>query len=245
MRAAPPWRPDAAFVLAAGLGTRMRHLSATLPKPLVPLAGVPLIDRVLDRIADAGIPRAVVNVHYKADALEAHLAARTRPAIQISDERGELLETGGGVMKAWPLLGAAPFLIHNSDSVWIERGVRNLDALCDAWNPDRMDSLMLLAPRETSLGYDGHGDFNLEPDGRLVRRGAAQHAPFVFAGVSIAHPRLFDGAPSGAFSLNRVWDKAIAHGRLSGVVLDGTWMHVGTPEAVIEAERLLEDANAS
>ncbi len=244
MSQALPWRPHAAFVLAAGLGTRMRHLSATLPKPLVPLNGIALIDRVLDRVRDAGIARAVVNVHYMADVLEAHLAARTRPAIYISDERGELLDTGGGVMTAWRKLGAAPFLIHNSDSVWIEREVCNLDALCDAWNPDTMDCLMLLAERTTSLGYDGHGDFNLAADGRLVRRGAAPDAPYVFAGVSIAHPRLFDQAPTGAFSLNTVWDRAIAHGRLYGVALAGTWMHVGTPEAVVEAEHLLRAADA-
>jgi N-acetyl-alpha-D-muramate 1-phosphate uridylyltransferase len=232
-----PWRPHAAFVLAAGLGTRMRHLSATLPKPLVPLNGVALIDRVLDRIADAGIGTAVVNVHYMADALEAHLAKRARPHVAISDERGLLLETGGGVMQAWPQLSRGPFLIHNSDSVWVEGAGHTLDRLCDAFDRDRMDSLMLLAPTTTSLGYDGSGDFAMDPDGRLIRRGSAASAPYVFAGVQIAHPRMFDGAPTGAFSLNRVWDRAIAAGRLYGLVLDGIWMHVGTPEAVLEAER--------
>jgi N-acetyl-alpha-D-muramate 1-phosphate uridylyltransferase len=235
----PRWRPHAAFVLAAGLGTRMRHLSETLPKPMVPLNGVPLIDRVLDRIADAGIGRAVVNVHYLADVLEAHLSARLRPDITISDERGLLLDTGGGVIQAWPQLCAGPFLIHNSDSVWIERAGVAIDRLCGAFDPDTMDSLMLLAPTATSLGYDGHGDFDLEADGRLSRRGTRAEVPYVFAGVSIAHPRLFAGHSEGRFSLNKVWDRAIGNGRLHGHVLDGIWMHVGTPEAVTDAERLM------
>ena len=244
MTDAPGAKPHAAFVLAAGLGTRMRSLSATMPKPMVPLAGVPLIDRVLDGIADAGIARAVVNVHYLADMLEAHLAGRTRPAIVISDERGELLDTGGGVMKAWPQLNAGPFLIHNSDSVWIEGTGRNLDRLCAAFDPGAMDCMMLLAPIARSIGYDGAGDFNLDSVGRLSRRIEGRQTPFVFAGVSIAHPRLFDDAPRGRFSLNTVWDRAIDRGRLFGVRLDGIWMHVGTPEAVAEAERRmdLEDA---
>jgi N-acetyl-alpha-D-muramate 1-phosphate uridylyltransferase len=241
-----PWRPHAALVLAAGLGTRMRHLSQTLPKPLVPLAGVPLIDRVLDRIAVAGIPTAIVNVHYMADLLESHLATRSRPKIVISDERGELLETGGAVMKAWPKLKSGPFLIHNSDSVWIEGVGSNLDRLCRAWNPDRMDSLMLLAPAAHSIGYEGSGDFDMDGDGRLTRRKPGHQSPFVFAGVSIAHPKLFADAPTGAFSLNPLWNRAIEAQRLYGVRMDGTWMHVGTPEAVAEAERRLtrEDSHA-
>lgn len=246
MTSSPPWRPHAAFVLAAGLGTRMRHLSDTLPKPLVPLNGITLIDRALDRISDAGISRAVVNLHYMADALEAHLVKRSRPALIISDERGQLLETGGGVMQAWPHLKSGPFLIHNSDSVWIEGVGSNLDRLCQAWNPGTMDSLMMLAPIAHSIGYEGDGDFDMEGDGQLMRRGAGRQSPFVFAGVSIAHPRLFDDAPQGAFSLNRVWNRAIEAGRLYGMRMDGTWMHVGTPEAVLEAERRLtrEEAHA-
>ncbi len=241
-----PWRPQAALVLAAGLGTRMRHLSNTLPKPLVPLNGVPLIDRVLDRIAQAGIPRAVVNVHFMADLLETHLAARMRPAIVISDERGQLLETGGAVMKAWPHLKSGPFLIHNSDSVWIEGVGANLDRLTQAWNPAVMDTLMLLAPTAHSIGYEGDGDFDMDGDGRLARRKPGHQSPFVFAGVSIAHPKLFADAPTGAFSLNPLWNRAIEAQRLYGVRMDGTWMHVGTPEAVAEAERRLtrEEAHA-
>ena len=245
MSSDPAWRPQTAFVLAAGLGSRMRHLTGAIPKPLVPLKGKALIDRVLDQIAAAGIPRAVVNVHYLAGVLEAHLAGRIRPSITISDERGLLLETGGGVIKAWPHLQAGPFLIHNSDTVWIEGKERNLDRLCAAWNPESMDGLMLLASRTHALGYDGDGDFDMDANGRLIRRAAGGDAPFVFAGVSIAHPRLFDGAPTGAFSLNRVWDTAIAQGRLHGVRLDGIWMHVGTPEAVSEAERRMDHEQAT
>ena len=245
----PDWRPHAAFVLAAGLGSRMRHLTHDIPKPMVPLNGVPLIDRVLDRIADAGIPRAVVNVHYLADVLQPYLATRTRPALTISDERGCLLDTGGGVMNAWPQLNAGPFLIHNSDSVWVEDQTNarssNLVSLCAAWNPDLMDSLMLLAPLANSIGYDGDGDFDMDDTGRLSRRKPGATSPYVFAGVSIAHPRLFEDAPTGAFSLNTVWNKAIASGRLYGVALSGTWLHVGTPEAVLEAERRIDREHAS
>lgn len=230
-------RPTTAFVLAAGLGNRMRPLTDDKPKPMVPLAGRPLIDHVLDRLAAAGITRAVVNVHYKAEVLLAHLSSREAPRIAVSDERAELLETGGGVVKARALIGDAPFLVHNSDTVWLEHGVANLDRLIGAWDRLRMDSLLLLAERTRSIGYDGAGDFELAADGRVSRRQKGQATPFVFAGVSIAHPRLIEGAPAGAFSLNLLWDRAIAAGRLYGVVLDGLWMHVGTPEALVEAEQ--------
>lgn len=229
-------RPTTAFVLAAGLGQRMRPLTDDKPKPMVALAGRPLIDHVLDRLAASGITDAVVNVHYKADVLLAHLAQRTRPRIAISAERGELLETGGGVVKARALLGPRPFLIHNSDTVWLERGAANISRLIEAWDPQRMDSLLLIAERVRSIGYDGAGDFDLGADGRLSRRRKGTETPYVFAGVSIAHPRLLEGAPSGAFSLNVLWDRAIANSRVFGIVLDGLWMHVGTPEAVIDAE---------
>lgn len=234
-------RPRVAFVLAAGLGKRMRPLTDDKPKPMVKLGGKPMIDHVLDRLGDAGIARAVVNVHYKAEVLLAHLASRTRPAIDISDERGELLETGGGVVKALPMLGDAPFVIHNSDTVWLERGVANIARLIDAWQPSSMDSLLLLAERSRSIGYDGVGDFHLASDGRLRRRAKGEETPYVFAGVSIAHPRLLEGAPAGAFSLNVPWDRAMAAGRLYGIVLDGLWMHVGTPEALAEAEQRIAE----
>jgi MurNAc alpha-1-phosphate uridylyltransferase len=239
------WRPEAAMVLGGGLGKRMLPLTKDIPKPLVRLKGRPLIDHVLDRIAAAGVKRAVVNVHYCADKLEAHVKKRTRPEIVISDERQQLLDTGGGVLKALPLLGKDAFLIHNSDSVWIEGVGSNLERLFSVWDPGTMDSLMLLASAATSLGYDGAGDFDMDKDGRLTRRGERQLTPFVFTGVSIAHPRMFQGAPQGPFSINALWDAAIDNGRLFGIRLDGLWMHVGTPEALIEAERWIESEDVA
>ncbi len=235
-------RPTSAFVLAAGKGERMRPLTETRPKPLVAVAGTPLIDQVLDRLADAHITDAIVNVHYLADQIEDHLRTRKTPKITISDERGQLLDTGGGVAKALPKLGNAPFLIHNSDSIWVEGMGSNLDRLIDAWDDATMDSLMLVAPTATSVGYDGAGDFQMDASGRLTRQTGARLAPFVFAGVSIAHPRLFDGAPKGAFSLNRPWNAAIEKGRLFGVRLEGIWMHVGTPSAIAEAENAIANS---
>jgi N-acetyl-alpha-D-muramate 1-phosphate uridylyltransferase len=232
-------RPTSAFVLAAGKGERMRPLTNTIPKPLVQLGGRPLIDHVLNRLSAAGIRKAVINVHYLADKLEKHLAHRSAPKIVISDERKELLDTGGGVLHALPKLGHAPFIIHNSDSVWIEGLGSNLDRLLEAWDEKAMDSLMLVAPLAASIGYDGLGDFHMDPVGRLTRQSGAKMAPFVFAGVSIAHPRLFDGAPQGPFSLNRLWNDAISKGRLYGLRLEGIWMHVGTPQALAEAEAAL------
>jgi MurNAc alpha-1-phosphate uridylyltransferase len=234
-----------AFVLAAGKGERMQPLTDKMPKPLVRLAGKPLIDRVLDRIAEAGIPRAVVNVHYRAEQIEQHLAGRKNPKIVISDERAALLDTGGGVVKALPELGPKPFLIHNSDSVWIEGLGSNLTRLIDNWNEQAMDGLLLVAPAAASIGYSGRGDFHMDATGRLTRQSGPRIAPFVFSGVSIAHPRLFDGAPKGAFSLNTVWDRAMGAGRLHGLRLEGIWMHVGTPEAVAEAERAIADSMTS
>lgn len=231
-------RPETAMVLAAGLGQRMRPLTDTIPKPLVPLAGRPLVDHVLDRIAAAGIGRAVVNVHYRADLLVRHLEARTRPQIVISDERDALLDTGGGVRRALPLLGGRPFLVHNSDTVWIE-ATSNLSRLAAAWDDARMDALLLLADRATSLGYTGVGDFELGDDGRVVRRPAGATVPYVFAGASIASPRLLAGTEEGRFSLNVVWDRAMAAGRLYAVVLHGIWMHVGDPKALADAEALI------
>lgn len=236
-----PERPHTAFVLAAGMGSRMRHLTADRPKPMVSLGGRALIDHVLDRLAAAGVGRAVVNVHYKAEVLMVHLRARVRPQIVISDERAQLLDTGGGVVAARDLIGSHPFFIHNSDTVWTER-ISNLDRMIRAWDPSRMDSLLLLAECSASIGYDGAGDFVLHGDGRLSRRQGGAQVPHVFAGVSIAHPRLLEGAPAGPFSLNVPWDRAIAAGRLYGVVLEGLWMHVGTPEALTEAEERIAHA---
>ncbi|GJD47636.1 N-acetylmuramate alpha-1-phosphate uridylyltransferase [Methylobacterium crusticola] len=226
-----------AFVLAAGLGKRMRPITATVPKPLVEVAGRALIDHALDRIAECGIREAVVNVHYLADLMEAHLDRRRGgPAIVVSDERERLLETGGGVRKALPLLGEAPFLILNSDSFWLEGPRPNLRRLAAAWDPGRMDMLLLVASAATSLGYDGAGDFHMDGDGRLQRRAEREVAPFVYAGVAITKPGLFAGTPDGPFSLNLLFDRAIAAERLYGLRLDGQWLHVGTPEALAQAE---------
>ena len=226
-----------AFVLAAGLGKRMRPVTATVPKPLVAVAGKALLDHALDRAAEAGIETAIVNVHYLPDLIEGHLARRTQgPAIQVSDERAALLETGGGIRKALPLLGAAPFVVLNSDSFWLEGPAPNLRRLIDAWDPQRMDALLLVAPTATSLGYDGAGDFVMDADDRLERRGARAVAPFIYAGVAILQPGLFADTPEGAFSLNLLFDRAIAAGRLSGMRLDGQWLHVGTPDAIRAAE---------
>lgn len=237
--------PTSAFVLAAGKGERMRPLTQAVPKPLVPLAGKQLIDHVLDRLAAAGITRAVVNVHHLAGQIEKHVASRESPKVVISDERDALLDTGGGVLRALPKLGPAPFLIHNSDSVWIEGIGSNLERLMDGWDDAAMDSLMLVAPVATSIGYEGSGDFHMDATGRLTRQSGARVAPFVFAGVSIAHPRLFDGAPQGPFSLNRLWDRAIEKGRLFGVRLEGVWMHVGTSQAVADAEAAIAESSNS
>jgi MurNAc alpha-1-phosphate uridylyltransferase len=236
----------AAMVLAAGLGERMRPLTLTIPKPLVPLAGRPLIDHVLDRLARAGVRTAIVNVHYLPDLLEAHLAARKdhAPEILVSDERGLLLDTGGGAKKALPLLGRGPFFIHNADSVWSEGAAPALPRMLKLWDPALMDCLLLLAPVATSIGYNARGDFSMAPDGKLARRGERQVVPFAFAGVSLCDERLFEEAPEGRFSLNLLWDRALAKGRLFGVRLDGTWMHVGTPEALAEAETLFEREGA-
>lgn len=232
--ASPPIRR--AMVLAAGLGQRMRPITDTLPKPLVKIGGKAMLDHMLDRLADAGVEDAVVNVHHLAGQVEAHVAGRARPRIAISDERAELLETGGGVKKALPLLGAAPFFHVNSDALWRETGRPAMHVMSEAWDPARMDMLLLLAERKTSLGFDGAGDFFLGEDGRLTRRGAAERAPWIYAGVAILKPELFADTPEGPFSLNLLFDRAIARGRLFGEVLEGRWLHVGTPEAIAPAE---------
>jgi MurNAc alpha-1-phosphate uridylyltransferase len=235
-----------AMVLAAGLGERMRPLTLRMPKPLVPLAGKPLIDHVLDKLAAVGVTTAIVNVHYLPEQLEAHLAARRGgpPETLVSDERGVLLDTGGGVKKALPLLGHGPFFIHNADSVWSEGATPALARMLRLWNPAEMDCLLLLAPAATSIGYAARGDFSMAPDGRLARRAEGEVVPFAFAGVSLCDERLFKDAPQGRFSLNLLWDKALARGKLYGMRMDGRWMHVGTPEALAEAESLFEREGA-
>jgi N-acetyl-alpha-D-muramate 1-phosphate uridylyltransferase len=235
-----------AMVLAAGFGERMRPLTLSVPKPLVPLAGRPLIDHVLNRLAASGVKTAIVNVHYLPEQLEAHLAARQGrpPEILVSDERGVLLDTGGGAKKALPLLGRGPFFIHNADSVWSEGAAPALSRMLRLWNPAEMDCLLLLAPAATSIGYAARGDFSMGADGRLARRAEGEVVPFAFAGVSLCDERLFKDAPEGRFSLNVLWDRALAKGKLYGMRMDGRWMHVGTPEALAEAETLFERAGA-
>jgi len=231
--------PNSAIVLAAGLGTRMRPYNGHIPKPLVAVGGKSLIDYGLDRLADSGVERAVVNVHHLADAVEGHLAARNKPRIAISDERGELLGTGGGIAKALPKLGPAPFFLVNSDTLWLDGVKPNFARLADAFDAAAMDALLLLAPTTGSLGYEGRGDYAMLQDGRLRRRGENEVVPFIYAGAAILSPALFADAPSGAFGLTLLFDRAGANGRLFGLRLEGIWMHVGTPEAVAAAEAAL------
>ncbi len=236
-------KPNHAIVLAAGLGTRMRPYNGHVPKPLVQIGGKSLIDYSLDRLADAGVDRVVVNVHHLADALERHLASRRRPHIVISDERTELLGTGGGIAKALPQLGDAPFFLVNSDTVWLDGVKPNFARLAEAFDSATMDALLLLAPTTNSIGYSGRGDFAMLPDGRLRRRGEREVVPFVYAGAAILSPALFAGAPAGAFPLTPLFDRAGAKDRLFGLRLEGLWMHVGTPEAVAAAEAALAAAH--
>jgi MurNAc alpha-1-phosphate uridylyltransferase len=229
-------KPTKAMVLAAGLGLRMRPLTEQMPKPLVQVAGRALLDHVLDKLGVAGVSEAIVNVHYLPDQIIDHVAGRTGPRVTISDERDEVLGTGGGVVRALPLLGAAPFFLVNADTLWID-GVRaNLARLAEAFDPARMDVLLLMAPTASSIGYDGSGDYAMLPDGALRKRREHQLVPFVYAGAAILSPALFAAAPSGEFPLVKMFDAANAQERLFGLRLDGVWMHVGTPDAVQAAE---------
>jgi MurNAc alpha-1-phosphate uridylyltransferase len=228
--------PKTAMVLAAGMGTRMRPLTDKKPKPLVEVAGRALIDHVLDRLAEASVARAVVNVHYLAEQIERHLATRTKPRIVISDERGLLLGTGGGLVKALPELGSAPFFLINSDTIWIDGVQPNLARLAQTFDPAAMDALLLLAPTTGSIGYAGRGDFAFAADGRVTRRVEREIAPFVYASAAILSPKLFHRAPEGEFALTDLFTRAAGQGRLHGLRLEGLWMHVGTPDAIARAE---------
>ena len=230
--------PDTAFVLAAGLGKRMRPLTATRPKPLVEVAGKPLIDHVLDRLSAAGIEKIVVNVHYLADVLEAHLKARAKDFdVKISDERKQLMETGGGLTSAQPLIDADPFLVINSDNYWIDGPADTLHLLASLWREEDMDALLLLVPQARAGNHGGQGDFHMKSDGRLVRREKGKVAPFVFTGIQIVSKRLLRDAPPGPFSTNILWDRAIADGRCFGAVHQGLWFDVGNPAAISHALR--------
>jgi MurNAc alpha-1-phosphate uridylyltransferase len=232
------------MVLAAGLGTRMRPLTDTTPKPLVRVAGKPLLDHVLDKLAEAGVTDAVVNVHYLAEQIVSHLASRKAPRIAISDERDTILGTGGGVVKALPKLGPNPFFHVNSDTLWIDGVTSNLTRLGAAFDASKMDALLLLAPTATSIGYGGSGDFAMGPDGALRRRKEREVVPFVYAGAAVLSPGLFEGAPAGEFSLVKLFDRATEAGRLHGIRLEGVWMHVGTPEAIGQAEDAIRESVA-
>src|SRR6478609_4375395 len=236
--------PKRAMVLAAGLGTRMRPFKGRLPKPLVSVGGKALIDYVLDRLAEQGVERAVVNVHHLADQIERHLAQRERPDIVISDERDELLGTGGGVLKALPLLGDGPFFHVNSDTIWIDGVKPNLARLAETFDPRAMDALLLLAPMTESIGYAGRGDFVMTSDGRLRARAEQEIAPFVYAGAAILSAALFKDAPDGELSLTLLFDRASQAGRLHGLRMDGIWMHVGTPDAIGLAEAAIKASTA-
>ena len=233
--------PTKAMIMGAGLGKRMRPLTNDMPKPLVKFNGKPLIDYTLSSLDKNGIRLAVVNVHYCADQMVNHLKGSQAPKVVISDERGELLETGGGAKKALSHFVGEPFLILNSDSIWNEENGESVRRLLDYWSPDKMDCLLLLANTDTSIGYDGKGDFFVSDDGRLTRRGGKDHAPYVFSGASIIKSDLFDNSPTGAFSLNILWNQAIENGTLFGVVHeDQQWLHIGTPEALKEAEEVVK-----
>ena len=235
--------PKTAMVMAAGLGKRMRPLTATRPKPLVEVAGGALIDHVLARLATAGVERAVVNVHYLADALEAHLKRHSQGLdIAVSDERAKLLETGGGLVKALPLIDADPFIQVNSDNYWIDGPVDALHLLAERWDDDTMDALLLLVPLARANCHGGRGDFHMDAGGRISRRRVGRIAPFVWTGVQMLAKRLIVDPPADAFSTNIFWDRAIASGRCYGVVHQGLWFDVGSPSSIAKTEALLADA---
>jgi MurNAc alpha-1-phosphate uridylyltransferase len=229
----------AAMIMGAGLGSRMRPLTDDRPKPLVMVGGKTLIDHSIDRLVAAGVTRIVVNLHYKGEMLRTHLARRADVEIIFSDETDRLLDTGGGVVKALHLFGDRPFLVLNSDSIWVEGPVAALPAMMAQWDSARMDGLLLLADMQTALGYEGRGDFVLKAEGQVLRARDHAGAAYAYPGVQIVHPRMFAGAPDGPFSTNLMWDRAITKDRLFGTVLDGVWIHVGTPQARDEAEAYL------
>jgi MurNAc alpha-1-phosphate uridylyltransferase len=234
-----PVKPTTAMVLAAGFGVRMRPLTDNRPKPLVEVAGKPLLDHVLDRLREVDVKTAVVNVHYLPDQIIQHVATRDAPRVIISDERDVVLGTGGGVVKALPLLGSAPFFHLNADTMWIDSVQPNLARLAEAFDPAKMDVLLLMAPTASSIGYAGAGDYAMMTDGTLRKRKEHQVVPFVYAGAAIMAPGIFKDAPQGEFSLTKIFDRANEQERLFGLRLEGVWMHVGTPDAVGAAEAAL------
>ena len=232
-----------AMVMAAGLGKRMRPLTATTPKPLIRVSGRALLDHCLDRLTEAGVTKAIVNVHYLADAVEAHLSrSRGDMAITISDERSQLLETGGGIVKALPLIDSDPFYVVNSDVMWIDGPSDTLRLLASRWDEEIMDALLLLVPQARANNHGGRGDFHMDCMGRIRRRGRGKIAPFVYSGIQLVSKRLFEGAPDGPFSTNVMWDRAIKADRAYGLAHQGMWFDIGTPPAISKTEAMLVDA---
>lgn len=231
--------PDTAMVFAAGLGTRMRPLTNDRPKALVEVAGKAMIDHVLDKLAQIGVQRAVVNVHHFADRLREHLATRTAPHIIISDETDTLLETGGGLVRALPLLGRGPIITMNADPLWRDDGGAGLKSLADNFDPETMDALLLLARHHDAVGFEKAGDFTMDPQGHIARRGSAPEAPYIYAGAQILNLNTMAGRVEERFSLNRIWDDSLPKSRVYGVVLNNQWLHVGDPKARDEAEAIL------
>ena len=227
------------MVLAAGKGTRMRDLASERPKPLIKVKDTPLIDGVLDRVSAAGIKKVVVNVHHFAGMLRDHLVSRQEPEVAISDESDQLLDTGGGVARALEHFDGRPFFVLNADVLWLDGRANTLSRLAQRWSDEEMDALLLMCFTVNAIGYEGLGDFMMADDGRLSRREEQCVAPFAFSGIQVLHPRLFDAVHDGVFSLNRLWDKAESKGRLFGLIHEGAWMHVGTPEGVSAAEDVL------
>ena len=234
--------PQTAMIMAAGLGKRMRPLTATKPKPLIEVNGKALLDHALEKLHAAGVKKVVVNVHYLAGALEAHLATRDHGLeVLISDERDLLMETGGGLVKAAPLIDSDPFIALNSDNLWIDGPADTLRLLASQWDDSNMDALLLLVPQARALNHKGMGDFHMERTGRLRRREKSHVAPFVFTGIQIVSKRLLRDAPQGPFSTNILWDRAIAEGRCFGAVHQGLWFDVGTPQSIQMTETALEN----
>ncbi|HVO01369.1 MAG TPA: nucleotidyltransferase family protein [Candidatus Cybelea sp.] len=230
--------PKAAMVMAAGYGKRLRPLTDTVPKPMVKVLGRPMIDVALDRLVAAGVERAVVNLHHLGEVIREHLKDRADIEIVFSEEK-EILETGGGIKCALPLLGPEPFFVVNAKIIWLNGREDALHRLAKAWDPARMDALLLLHPTVTAIGYEGPGDFQMDQEGLLSRRRQGEVAPFLYSGIYICHPRLFANSPDGAFSVNLLWDRAIEAGRLHGIRHDGEWYHVSTPKHLAEVEREL------
>ena len=235
--------PQTAMIMAAGLGKRMRPLTATRPKPLIEVNGKALLDHVLEKLSTAGVSKIVVNVHYLADALEAHLATRAHGLeVVISDERSLLMETGGGLVKAEPLIDCDPFLSLNSDNLWIDGPADTIKLLASQWEGSKMDALLLLVPQARALNHRGMGDFHMDREGRIRRRERSHVAPFVFTGIQMISKNLLRDAPDGPFSTNVLWDRAIEEGRAFGAVHQGLWFDVGTPQSIPMTEAALENA---